>query len=55
MKIVQLQKQFLNPTTNPNIAHYGPKSQNDPKIKLKSKVGIEGNIENKSCSTTYVD
>ena len=29
--------------------------KNDPKIKSKSNVRIEGNIENESCSTTWVD
>ena len=56
MKVVQLHewtpKQFLNPTSNPKIAHYDPKNQNDPKIKSNSKVRIEGIVENKSCSTT---
>ena len=32
-----------------------PKSKTDPKIKSKSKVRIEGTIENKSSSTTWVD
>ena len=27
-------------------------AKNDPKMKSKSKVGIEGTLENKSCSTT---
>ena len=31
------------------------KVTNDPKIKWKSKVTIEENIENKSCSTTWED
>ena len=31
------------------------KSKNDPKIKSKSKVRIERNRENESCSTTWVD
>ena len=31
------------------------KVRNDPKIKSKSNVRIEGNIENESCSTTRVD
>ena len=56
MRVVQLQeytsKQFLNPTSNPKIAHYGPINQNYPKIKSNSKVRIEGSIEIKSCSTT---
>ena len=34
----------------------GPqKVKNDPKIKSKSNVRIEGNIENESCSTTWED
>ena len=38
------------------IAHLGPKkAKNDPKIKSKSDVRIEGNIENESCSTAWVD
>ena len=61
-------KQFLIPTSTPKIAHYKTvieaysnpkispsapqKVQNDPKIESKSNVRIEGNIENKSCSTT---
>ena len=32
-----------------------PKVENDLKIKSKSKVRIEGTIENESCSTTRVD
>ena len=32
-----------------------PKSQKYPKIKSKSNVRIEGTIENKSCSATWVD
>ena len=31
------------------------KVKNDRKIKSKSKVRIEGKIENKSCSTSWVD
>ena len=31
-----------------------PKSQNNPKIKSKSNVRIEGNIENESCSSIWV-
>ena len=42
--------------TDPKISPLGPqKIENDPKIKSKSKVTIEVNIENKSCSTTWVD
>ena len=49
MKVAQLHertpKQFLNPTPTPEL-------KNDPKIKSKSNVKIERNIENESCSTT---
>ena len=31
-----------------------PDIKNDPKIKSKSNDRIEGNIENESCSTTWV-
>ena len=31
------------------------KSKNNPKIKSKSKVRIEGTIENKSCSAIQID
>ena len=31
------------------------KVKNDPKIKSKSKVRIEENVENKTYSTTYLD
>ena len=38
------------------MAHWSPKKKkSDPKIKSKSKVKIEENIENKSCSTIWVD
>ena len=37
----------------PQNSPLGPKKvKNDPKIKSKSNVGIEGSIENESCSTT---
>ena len=37
----------------PKNSLLGPqKVKNDPKIKSKSNVRIEGNIENESCSTT---
>ena len=57
MKVVQLHeqnpKQLLNPTPNPKNSPRGPtKDKNDPKIKSKSNLRIEGNIENESCSTT---
>ena len=52
MKIVKLHewtpKQFLSPTLNPKIA---PKSQNNPKIRSKSNVRIEGNKENENYCT----
>ena len=59
MKVVQLYqqtpKQFLNPLPIPKIAYQGPKNKKDPKIKSKSNIIIERNIENKSCSTTLLD
>ena len=49
MKVVQLlektPKQHLNLNPTPKLAQ-------DPKIKSKSIVIMEENIENKSCSTT---
>ena len=40
----------------PKISPLGPqKVKNDPKIKSKSNVRIKGNIDNESCSTTWVD
>jgi len=47
-------KQFLNHTPTPKLPIRAPKSQKDPKIKSNSNVRIQGNIENKSCSTTWV-
>ena len=45
-------EQFLT-LTQPKNGPFGPqKLKNDPKIKSKSKVRIEGTMENKSCSTT---
>ena len=48
MKVVKLHewtpKLFLSPTLN-------PKSQNNPKIKSKSNVRIEGNKENEKYCT----
>ena len=56
MRVVPLHKwtpkQFSNPNPTPKLAHYVPNIQKDPKIKLKSNVRIDGNIENDSCSTT---
>ena len=41
---------------DPKNSSLGPqKIKNDPKIESKSKVRIEGTIENKSCSSTWVD
>ena len=43
---------YLDPKNSP----LGPqKVKSDPKIKSKSKVKVEENIENKICSTTQVD
>ena len=40
----------------PENSPVGPKKEkNDLKIKSRSKVRIERNIENESCSTTWVD
>ena len=57
MKVFQLdeqtQKQLSNPTPTPQKSPLGlQKVKNDPKIKSNSKVRIERNIENESCSTT---
>ena len=57
MKVVQLHdltpKTVFDPFPNPKYSPLGPqKVKNDPKIKSKSNVRIEGNIENESCSTT---
>ena len=56
MKVVQLHeytpKQLSNPTPTPKKPIGPQKINNYPKIKLKSKVRIERNIENESCSTT---
>ena len=41
---------------DPKYSPLGPlKVKNDPKIKSKSNVRIEGNIENESFSTKWVD
>ena len=57
MKVIQLHEQTPKQVSNPmptqknsSLGHQKVKS--DPKIKSKSKVRIEGNIENESCSTT---
>ena len=47
------QESFLTPLKSPKSSPLGPqKVKNDHKIKSKSNVRIEGNIENESCSTT---
>ena len=51
MKVVQLHeqtpKQCLNSSPTPKNSPLGPqKVKNDPKIKSKSNLRIEGNIEN---------
>ena len=48
-------KQFLNHTQPPKRPIMAPKSQKWPQNKSKSNVRIEGNIENESCSITWVD
>ena len=49
-------KTVLEPYPDPKNGLLGPqKVKNDPKIMSKSKVRIERTIENKSCSTTWVD
>ena len=46
----------FEPYPNPKNSPLGPqKLKNDPKIKSKTNVRIEGNIENESCSTTWVN
>ena len=49
-------KTVFEPYPNPKNGSSGPqKVKNDPKIKSKSNVRIEGNIENEICSITRVD
>ena len=49
-------KWVSDPFPNPKNRPLGPqKVKNDPRIKSKTNVIIEGNIENKSYSTTWVD
>ena len=43
---------YTDPNNNP-LGHQ--KVKNDPRIKSKSKVRIEENIENKRCSTTRIE
>ena len=49
-------KTVLEPYPNAKNSPLGSqKVKNYPKIKLNSKVRIEGIVENKSCSTTRID
>ena len=49
-------KTVVEPYPDPKRNPLGlQKVKNDPKIKSNSKVGIEGIIENESCSPTYAD
>ena len=49
-------KTVFEPYPNPKNSPLWPqKVKNDPKIKSNSKVRIERNIENESCSTIWVD
>ena len=49
-------KTVFEPDPNPKNSSLGPKkAKNDPKIQLNLKVKIEGILENKSCSTIWVD
>ena len=56
IKVAQLNEQkptIFEPYSGPkNIPLGRQKVKNDPKIKSKSNVRIEGNIENESCLTT---
>ena len=45
-------KTLLNPSPKPKIAYQDPKIKNGSKIKSKSNIRIEENIENESCSNT---
>ena len=46
-------KTVFEPYPNPKNSPLGPKkAKNDPKIKSKSNVRIDGNILNESCSAT---
>ena len=47
---------IFEPFPNPKNSLLGPeKVNNGPKIKSKSNVGIERNIENESCLCKWVD
>ena len=50
---LRIPQNIFEPYPNPKKSPLGPqKVKNDPKIKSKSKVRIERNIENENCSTT---
>ena len=46
---------MIRPQKSFSTLHWPQKVKMNPKIKSKSKVRIEGTIENKSFSTTWVD
>ena len=49
-------KTVFKPYPNPKNRPWGPqKVKNDPQIRSKSNVRIEGNMKNESSSTTWVD
>ena len=50
-------KNFFEPYPNPKISLLGPQKcqKKGPKIRSKSKVRIEGSIENQSCWSTWVE
>jgi len=53
--IIKPQNSF-KPYSKPKNSPLGPQIvKNDPKIKSNSKVRMERNIENESCSTIWVD
>ena len=54
--MLNMLKKVVKPYPNPKNSQLGPqKVKNDPKIKSKSNVRIEGNIENESCLTAWLD
>ena len=54
--VATLKMTFFCPKKQKKNIPVGPQTvKNNPKIKSKSDVRIEGNKENKSCSTTRVD
>ena len=49
-------KTVFEPDPNPKNSSLGPKKvKKGPKIKSNSKVGIDRNTENESCSTIWVN